>query len=803
MTPTNAPLPRPLLFGIFFISMGMLLQEIILTRIFSVTMFYHFAFMVVSITLFGIGVSGIWVFLNPKRFAREVAPKQMAHSALLFAIAVPLCFILQRNLPAAADSPRWGLLYLAATYVLIAVPFFLGGTAISLALTHWSGGVSTLYFADLVGASIGCALVFPGLTFLTGPDIVVLVGLIGALSAVSLAQMAGPAERRWSWLTVAAMAALLVVNTTTPFKPVNVGSRAIQRPDNGEWVEPLAAKWNPMARVLAFNLSNRPVFRPGQSPDSTFFPEDQILFQLDRSAMTWAVPFDGDWSKVDWIYTDVSVLPLFLKPGGKLLDIGSGGGQNALAAIGLGSKDITCVEINPTVVEWTKTKFDAITGNIYTRPEVRVVVGDGRTVTARSTETYDVIAFVSSTTFTATTSGAFMMAENNLFTREAFQEYWDHLTPGGMMMASQVMTSDYPGLMLRMTGLARATLEANGVTDAARHIIVITKQNEGYGAMVMKKSPFTDAELDILDAKSREMGWRVLHSPRVSQHPQFHDVITVPDFEAWVSAQPLNLYPPTDDKPFFFNLVPFSRLNQTRAGNYDIKYGKVPAQILLNLFFIVTVLTVLFILVPLFLARRARFEQKPGTLPTLLFFTMIGLGFIMIEVPLMQRFVLYLGHPIYAITTILFSILLFSGVGSYLTRFMEPGTSLGWLKRSIPALLVLTLVYNLGLEKVFALTQNQSQAAKVALSMLLLLPLGLLMGMPFPAMMRRVSAWSPGTIPWCWGVNGATSVLGSVTGVIVALASGFTASLWVGMAAYVGAFLCTLAIRDDGPPKSA
>jgi len=776
--------------------MGMLLQEIILTRIFSVTMFYHFAFMVVSITLFGIGVSGIWIYLNPKRFTREAAPGQMARSALAFALAVPLCFILQQLLPSGADSPRWGLLYLAATYLLIAIPFFLGGTAISLGLTHWSGGVSTLYFADLVGASIGCALVFPGLTFLTGPDIIILVGVIGALSALALAQMAGPAERRWATLTLVAMTALLVVNATDIWRPVNLGSRAIQRPDNGEWVQPMAFKWNPMSRVLAYNISNRPVFRPGHSPDSTYFPPDQILFQLDRSAMTWAVPFDGDWSKVDWIYTDVSVLPLFLKPGGKLLDIGSGGGQNALAALGLGATDITCVEINPTVVDWTRTKFDAITGHIYTRPEVRVIVGDGRTVTARSTETYDVIAFVSSTTFTATTSGAFMMAENNLFTREAFQDYWDHLSPDGMLMTSQVMTSDYPGLMLRMTGLARATLEANGITDPARHLIVITKQNDGYGAMVVKKSPLTDAELEMLDAKSAQMGWRVLHSPRVSNHPQFHELITTPDFSAWLAKQPLNLYPPTDDKPFFFNLVPFSRLNQTRVGNYDIKYGKVPAQILLNLFFIVLVLTVLFIIVPLLLARRARFEHKPGTLATLGFFVMIGLGFIMIEVPLMQRFVLYLGHPIYAITTILFSILLFSGIGSYLTRFLLPADVVGWLRKSIPLLLVLTLVYNLGLERVFRATLNQSQAMKIGLSILLLLPLGILMGMPFPAMMRRVSAWSPGTIPWCWGVNGATSVLGSVSGVIVALAAGFSASLWVGMAAYLGALLCTFAIRD-------
>lgn len=795
--PNNGRLPRPVLFGIFFIAMGMLLQEIILTRIFSVTMFYHFAFLVVSITLFGIGVSGIWVYLKPKHFTREAAPRQMAHAAISFAVAVPLCFVLQRLLPSGADSPRWGLLYLTATYLLIAIPFFLGGTAISLGLTHWSRNVSTLYFGDLVGASIGCALVFPALTFLGGPDIVILVGVIGSLSALALAQMAGPNERRLATLTLVAMTALLILNSNDIWRPVNVGTRAIQRPDNGEFVQPLALKWNPMSRVLAYDLSNRPVYRPGQSPDSTFYPDDQILFQLDRSAMTWAVPFDGDWSKVDWIYTDVSVLPLFLKPGGKLLDIGSGGGQNALAALGLGATDITCVEINPTVVEWTRTKFDARTGHIYTRPEVRVIVGDGRTVTARSTETYDAITFVSSTTFTATTSGAFMMAENNLFTREAFQDYWDHLTPDGMIMTSQVMTRDYPGLMLRMTGLARATLDANGVTDATQHIIVIAKQNDGYGAMVVKKSPLTDAELDILDSKSVEMGWRVVVSPRVSDHSMFHDLVTAPDFNAWVASQPLNLYPPTDDKPFFFNLVPFSRLNQTKVGNYDIKYGKVPAQILLNLFFVVLVLTGLFIIIPLFLSRRARFEHKPGMLATIGFFAMLGLGFIMIEVPLMQRFVLYLGHPVYAITTILFSMLLFSGIGSYLTRFIRLENAVGWLLKSIPALLALTLLYNIGLEPIFHATQNQSQIIKISLSMLLLLPLGILMGMPFPTMMRRISAWSPGTIPWCWGVNGATSVLGSVSGVIVALAAGFTVALWAGMAAYAGAFLCLLLIPTD------
>lgn len=795
-------LDRSLLFGVFFIAMGMLLQEIILTRIFSVTMFYHFAFMVVSITLFGIGVSGIFVYLNPAYFARERAAEQMTLAATLFAVAIPISFILQKNLPAAPDSPQWGWVYLSLTYILIAIPFFLGGTAISLALTHHSSNVSTLYFADLVGASIGCSLVFPGLTWLRGPDMIALVGVIGGLSALAFSRGAGRGARRLAGLTLALTLALFLVNAASPFRILTTTSGRMKIPESDKYVEPLAVQWNPLSRVMAFAQTNRAVFRPGHSPDSLYFPGNQILYLLDKSAMTWSVGFDGDWEKVNWIYTDVSTLPLWVRPGAKVLDIGSGGGQHALAAIGLGSRDVTCVEINPTVVEWTKTRFDQMTGHIYNRPEVRVVVGDGRTFTARSKEKYDVISFVSATTFTATTSGAFMMAENNLFTREAFHEYLDHLTPDGLIGVSQVMTVDYPGLLLRMTGLARSALEEMGVNDPASHVVVVMKKQGGYGCLTVKKSPFTGAELDLIDRKAREMSWTIIHSPRVNGHPQFHEVLTRPGFLEWSRHLPLNLYPPTDDKPFFFNLVPFRNLGSTDTGDYDVKYGKLPAQILLNLFFIVLVLTGLFLIVPLFLARRARLPHLPGTTPMLGYFAMLGLGFIMVEVPLLQRFVLYLGHPVYAITTILFSILLFSGLGSFLTRRVTAAGARGWVLRSIPALLALLLVYNVSLERIFHLTQEQSQAGKIAVSVLLLLPLGLLMGMPFPSMLKRVSEWSATAVPWCWGVNGATSVLGSVSVVIVALSSGFSMSLWLGMAAYAGAILCALllpALRAEPP----
>lgn len=791
-------LDRSLLFGVFFIAMGMLLQEIMLTRIFSVTMFYHFAFMVVSITLFGIGVSGIFVYLNPALFTRERAAEQMTAAAALFALAIPVSFILQTHLPAAPDSPRWGWLYLTLTYVLIAVPFFLGGTAISLALTHHSRSVSTLYFADLVGASIGCALVFPGLTLMRGPDMIALVGVIGGLAAVAFSSGAGRGARRMAGMILILTMGIFGLNSSGAYRLLTTTSVRMRIPESDQLMAPLAVKWNPMSRVVAFDHSTRPVYRPGQDPDSTFYPPGQVLYLLDKSAMTWTVGFDGDWKKVDWIYTDVSTMPLWVHPGAKVLDIGSGGGQHALAAIGLGSKDITCVEINPTVVEWTRTRFDRMSGHIYNRPEVRVFVGDGRTFTARSKEKYDVISFVSSTTFTATTSGAFMMAENNLFTREAFRAYLDHLTPDGLIGVSQVMTVDYPGLLLRMTSLARAALHEVGEDDPARHIVVIMKRTGGYGCMAAKRSPFTDAELDTIDAKARLMGWTVLCSPRVNNHPQFHEVLTRPDFEEWSRSLPLNLYPPTDDKPFFFNLVPFRYLQTTSAGDYDVKYGKLPAQILLNLFFIVLVLTVLFLIVPLGLARRARLPHLPGTVPTLGYFGMLGLGFIMVEVPLLQRFVLYLGHPVYAITTILFSILLFSGIGSFLTRHVGAAGARGWVLRVIPALLALLLAYNLSLEKIFHLTQEQSQAGKIAVSVLLLLPLGLLMGMPFPSMMKRVAEWAPTAVPWCWGVNGATSVLGSVSVVIVALACGFSASLWCGMAAYAIALVFAALLPTGG-----
>ena len=792
-------LSRPLLLGIFFVAMAMLLLEVVLTRIFSVTMYYHFAFMVVSITLFGMGVSGIFVYLNPQRFVREKSGQHVTTAATLFALSVPLCYVLQRCIPSSPDSPTWGLLYLALTYVVISVPFFLGGMSISVALTHFGSDVATLYFADLVGASVGCALVFPGLTFLKGTDLIAVVGVLGACAAVAFSFMVD--EKAYRRRALGVLALLVVATGMNIFeKPLllSSGSRTMVLPGSREAVQPIAVKWNPMSRVMVYKGSTRPSALPGK-PDSTFFPPDQMLLVLDRSAMTWAVGFDGDWDKVRWIFSDISTLPLWLRPGGKVLDIGSGGGQQVLVALGLGSKDVTCVEINPTVMNWVKTRFDKFTGHIYTRPEVHPYLGDGRTFVARTHDTYDVISFVSATTFTATTSGAFMMAENNLYTIEAFREYYDHLNPDGLVSVSQVITREYPGLLLRVASLCRAVLEEHGVQRPSDQIVVVMKKQEGYGDILMKKGVFTSAELDSTDALCARMGWVVLHSPRVNNHPEFHTILTTPNFHATVAAMPLNLFPPTDDKPFFFNLVPFNRLDESKAGNFNLKYGKLPAQILLRLFFVVLVLTVLFLIVPLFLARRASLPHRPGTAATLGFFMMIGLGFIMVEVPLMQRFVLYLGHPVYAISVILFSLLLFSGIGSFLTqRVTGPGAA-RWLKVSIPALLLLLLVYNFTLEKLFHLTQSQAVPLKILLSVLLLMPMGMLMGMPFPTMMRRVHDWSESMIPWCWGVNGATSVLGSVSGVIIALSWGFSASLFTGMAAYLIALVCVLLLPAVRP----
>jgi spermidine synthase len=787
---TRPRLPRPLLAGIFFISMAMLLLEVILTRLFSVTMFYHFAFMVVSISLFGLAVSGTLIYLKPEWFPARKVGQQMTLAATLFALAVPICYIMQHSLPSAPDSPNFGFLYLLLTYIIIAVPFFLGGTAISLGLTHYSSGVALLYFADLVGASIGCALVFPAMSLLTGPDIIAVVAVLGAFSAVSVSFMSSsPAARARSFAVLAAVTVLLVLNTTEIFRPLRAGQRILTNPVTKEVLKPIALDWNPMSRVLAYQGSTRPSFHPGMSPDSVFFPHNQILMQIDQSAMTWAVGFDGDFKKVDWIYTDVSTLPLFLRPGGKLLDIGSGGGQNALAAIGLGSKDVTCVEINPTIVDWTKHRFDEVTGHIYNRPEVRVFTGDGRTFVAGSKETYDVIAFVSSTTFTATTSGAFMIAENNLFTREAFQSYFDHLTPNGLIGVSQVMTRDYPGLLLRVASLGRQVLEDNGLTDITDHVLVIMKKAEGYGVVLISKSPLTAAELDRADSLATEMSWVVLHSPRVNNHREFHEILSTPDFASFLKLVPLNLYPPTDDRPFFFNLVPFSRLRTTKSGNYDLKYGQTPAIILLNLFYIVLALTFLFLIVPLILNRRARIAHRPGAMPTLGYFMAIGLAFIMVEVPLMQRFVLFLGHPAYSIAVVLFSILLFSGVGSMLTKNLHFDTAGRWLKWSLPALLLNLVLYSFALEAIFTPAQQQPEFVKIAISIILLIPLGLLMGMPFPAMLRRTSEFAPQMVPWCWGLNGAASVLGSVSAVIIALTAGFSASLLIGALAYASALL--------------
>src|SRR5512140_436645 len=311
-------LPRSLLAGIFFISMAMLLLEVVLTRVYSVTMYYHFAFMIVSISLFGLAVSGTFIYLNPARFPRRKAGDHMARAATLFTLAVPACYLLQRAIPSAPDSPNYGFLYLFLTYVIMAVPFFLGGTAISLGLTHFSSRVAQLYFADLVGASIGCALVFPALSFLTGPDVVALVAVLGGVAAICFCGIAArPEARVRAWVAFGIVSIILVINASSLYRLLNAGTRSIINPVTHQ-------ERNPMSRVMAYDGTIRPAYRPGESPDSVFYPQ-QILLQIDKSAITAAIPFDGDFDKVNWIFTDVSALPLLLRPGSKVLDIGSGG----------------------------------------------------------------------------------------------------------------------------------------------------------------------------------------------------------------------------------------------------------------------------------------------------------------------------------------------------------------------------------------------------------------------------------------------------------------------------------------------
>ena len=756
--------------GVAAIAGAILMIELALTRIFSVTMYYHFAFLAISIALFGLSASGVYVYVMRRTFdTRSTASLLTAHS-LLFAACTVVALAALVRIRVGLNYSHANLVKMIAIYTLAALPFFSGGAAISLAITRLRNHVNIVYGADLIGAALGCLLLLPLLNRFGAPGVVLLAAVLGGVAAL----LFSPAKTLFRTAAIAALAVGipggLQLMGSAPFDVSNTKGH------DDDTV--LFAKWNSFSRVAVYDRSH------GDWSLSSLYkgPKPETRFMdIDSAASTPILRFDGDLSKVEYLKYELTGLAFHLmnrSVGFTTLVIGPGGGRDLLTALVFGAGRVDGVEVNPIIADDVMLgRFRDFSGSIYHNPKVHVVVDDGRSYVRRSNERYDVIQASLVDTWAATAAGAYTLTENTLYTKEAFEDYYDHLTDRGMLTITRWV---FDGL--RLVSLAQAACESRGCS-AAQHMAVV--QQDRVATFLLKKTAFSPEDVAHLRATANRLGFTVLYAPgQRDTSNDYAKLVLAPDRRAFYDSYHHDVSPTTDNRPFFFHTTKIQDQFQTAFGRSMLFGNGLSA--LMTLMAISVTFVALFVVGPLALSGS---ELRGSHWPRWLgYFGMLGAGFMLIEVALLQRFVLLLGHPVYSLTVTLFSILLGTGIGSLISRRISDAA----LRRTIELVLLgivgVAILGIVALPPIIRSAISASHAARIALTVLLITPAGVLMGMPLPAGIRLMTtANDSALVPWAWGMNGALSVIGATLAVFIAMNWGFSVTLMTGAAIYLAA----------------
>lgn len=763
--------------------MATLIMELALTRIFSVVFYYHFAFLAISIALFGLGVGGVFSYVvaaRPGNVYQKLGSLALAASV---SVLLVLWFILSRE-----SNGVWTL---TAVYFTAAVPFFLAGTIVSIAISEAIERVDRAYFFDLAGAAVGCLLLILFLDVAGGPGAVIAAAAVYAIAAALWYNQARQDGLRIAAVLAALlMVTLLVVNGKTRWFDVHWAK--------GERIpEERFSAWNSFSRVGV--IQNR-------NPDGSGY----WLIRIDADAATGIAQYDWDRGLTEdqraGLLRQGPGFPYALRRGAKTLIIGPGGGYDVSRALASGSKDITAVEINPlianTIMQEVMLKENS---GIYLRPEVHLHVEDGRSFVRSSTEKYQVLQATLVDTWASTAAGAFALSENNLYTSDAFFDYLSHLTDDGLLAFTR-WGFEPPRESLRLVSLAMDALKRLGEPNAAAHIIAVrddaTKIN-GWGAqdtVLISRKPFSAADLENARRLAAESRMEVVYLPGepgdASANNAFGRLLASANpAEFWNSYQ-YDVSPVGDDRPFFFYTVqPRDLWNFVRNANQqsaDYKINRA-VPLLFGLMGLSVVVTGLILVLPR-LVLGTRLPKQKNVMTFLWYFLCLGAGYILVQVALIQKFVLLLGHPTYALTVIVFSMLVASGIGSYLSGRVIAGSDIR-LSRILAAVAVLVGILAFVSTPLVTAAAGWPLQAKVALTMLAVAPAAFLMGMPFPSGLRRLEKRHAPSVRWAWSLNAAASVLGSASAIFLAIYIGLRATLLVGAALYLCALLVILATR--------
>ena len=777
--------------ALFLVTLATLLDEILLTRIFSVVTWYHFAFLAISIALFGMTIGAIAVYVFRDLFREERTRFHLALSALLFAVTLAVGFPIQIRITFSTDLTAAALLADAAILLLSAAPFVFSGVCVCLALTRFPRRTGRMYAADLAGASAACVAAIYLLKTIDGPGAVVAAAAAAAGGAVLFALEAGRPRLVGAAAGIAAALAGLAVTQALMARQQAPLLRLKSVKGNVE-ERPLYERWNSFSRI---RVRPAPTGKPLGWGMSTVYrverPVRQLILDIDGGASTVMTEFRGDTGEVEYLRHDVTSLAHYLKPGARVLAIGAGGGRDVLTALVFGQRSVVGVEINEEIIRAVTERFGDFTGHLERDPRVLFVNDEARSYIARQRERYDIIQASLIDTSAATAAGAFVLTENSIYTADAWKVFLDHLAPGGILTFSWFYFTDLPAEMYRLTSLARAALLERGIRDVRAHVVLVRQKTTGksVGTILVSPDPFSADDLTALESVVRAQSFDVVLAPGISGDPAFVAIASGNAPETLGGDPPLRIDPPTDDAPFFFNMLRLRDAVRPGLMAQGSLGGNQKAVVMLcGLLAGSVALTLVCLAAALGLA--ARDPVLRGASPWVLYFAGIGLGFMLVEISQMQRLIIFLGHPVYGLSVVLFALLLSSGAGSLSTR--APGDDdaglagrrrRGGAARLIGLVAALMLFGGLTPRLIQGFSASPTPA-RVLVAVALLFPIGFFMGMPFPLGMGAAGTRYARMTPWFWGVNGATSVCASVLATAMALSWGIAAAFWTGVGCY-------------------
>ena len=778
---------RSLLAGVAISSFAALLLELALTRLFSVVLFYHFAFLAISIALLGLGSGGVFAYLGKSWLVRFSTRTLLSWLCVINAATVPVVLEIVLHVPVSLSLSRVNLLRLTAIYLASAVPFFVTGLEFSILFARESRHISRLYGADLLGGALACLGVVPLLNFLGGPNTILFAGAMAAIGGA-----VWTADQRLRKITLGLAEVLLIViaaNYSGRLIDV-VYAKGIFR--DKAWVE--FARWNAISRVE--------VDRVG--------PAKAVV--IDADASTYIMNADPKlWQGTVWQHNLMSApaaLANVLRPHGEYAIIGPGGGVDVLRAVANGSPSVTGIEINPIIANTVmRGRYADYSHHLYERPEVHIHVTDGRSFVRNAKQNFDVVQMTLVDTWASTAAGAFALSENSLYTVEAFQEYFSHLKPDGMVAITR-WEFRQPREALRVVSVATQALHELGVQNSARNFIVVSEgdlDEDGIPVVVLaKKSAFTpEEEAQVRSHLADNPALVALYLPSDARENAFSALIARNDPYAFAREYPYNVAPVKDNAPFFFFTLKLDQILHREDLSEGIDWKVNLGVVVLAMVLVISFVAVLaFLVIPL-AVRGGRSHERPVRL---LYFVAVGLGYILVEIAFIQRFVLFLGHPTYALTVVVFLLLLSSGAGSLASRKWFVRTGRAWLPLAFITSVLLLYVFIL--PRLLNALVGLPFAAKLLSSAILLVPLGFAMGMPFPTGLRALasipvpefpraekSECQENSVEWAWAMNAGSSVLGSVLAMVIAIQFGLNATLACGAGAYLMAILFAETLR--------